>query len=136
MNERFGAKESDAIRPWLSDFIEAVGSTEASRLLKDVGKLEILPDSKVGTERQTATNKYKVGDVVETNFAGEGSWFEGEIYAAYSDNYYSVFFEDCTTEIATFAKRMRPINTTGPKTESASGSSDEDDDGDSNDDEK
>ena len=49
--------------------------------------------------------KYKVGDV---NYAGNGDWEEAEIYSAYSNSYYSVVFDDCTQEIATFDERMRP----------------------------
>lgn len=60
--------------------------------------------------------KYKVGDVVEVNYAGNGDWEEAEIYSAYSNSYYSVVFDDCTQEIATFDERMRPItrNWTNP----------------------
>ena len=114
MNERFGIRESDTIRPWLQNFVDAVGSAEASRLLEGVGKLEILPgekETKLETMDSNTTKdaKFKVGDIVEVNFAGEGVWDKAQIYAAHSDNYYSVFFEDCTQEIATFAERIRPF---------------------------
>jgi hypothetical protein len=112
MNEQFGVNESDAIRPWLADFVALVGSEEASRLLEGVGKLEPLPGdgSKANIKQENSSNKYEVGDLVEVNFAGEGEWYPAEIYSTYSNNYYSVLFEDCTQEIATFDERMRPIN--------------------------
>jgi len=112
MNERFGMKESDAIRPWLTDFVALIGNDEASRLLEGVGKLEPLPGSgsKANIKRDNSNNTYEVGDLVAVNFAGEGKWYEGEIYSSYSNNFYSVFFEDCSQEIATFADRMLPIN--------------------------
>ena len=56
--------------------------------------------------------KYKVGDVVEVNFNGEGNWDLAQIHSAYSNNYYSVFFSDCSQEFATFPERMRPTNKT------------------------
>lgn len=112
MNERFGMKESDAIRPWLTDFVALIGNDEASRLLEGVGKLEPLPGSgsKANIKRDNSNNTYEVGDLVAVNFAGEGKWFEGEIYSSYSNNFYSVFFDDCSQEIATFAERILPIN--------------------------
>ena len=115
LNERIGVSETDYIRPWLADFVAAVGSTEASRLLKDVGKLEPFPgDTEVHDNTPEQSNKttamYQVGDIVEVNFAGQGEWELGEIYSTYSNNYYSVFFKDCTQETATFEARMRPTN--------------------------
>ena len=110
MNQRFGIIESDTIRPWLGDFVAAVGNDEAQRLLKDVGKVKALPENDGTSDRKlddASDNLYNVGDMVEVNFAGEGKWIEAEIYASYSNNYYSVFFDDCTQEIATFASRMR-----------------------------
>jgi len=111
MNERFGEKESDIIRPWLADFVAAVGSVEASRLLKDVGRLEPLPDDGKAKKNDFVKDvaKYKVGDVVEVNSGGGGVWYQAQIYSAYSNNHYSVFFDACTEEIATFDERMRPI---------------------------
>jgi hypothetical protein len=119
MNERFGVKESDAIRPWLTDFVALAGSDEASRLLEGVGKMEPLPGagSKANFKPNHSNNKYEVGDLVEVNFAGEGEWEQAEIYSAYSNNYYSVFFDDCSTEIATFDERMRPMAATNKATD-------------------
>lgn len=116
VNDRFGIKESDALRPWLKGFVEAVGSDEASRLLKNVGRLEplVVENSTVAVDvdvpkyNDTLQNTYKVGDTVWANFAGEGTWSRAEIYAAYSNDFYSVFFRDCSQEIATFADRLRP----------------------------
>lgn len=120
MNERFGSLTSDDIRPWLVEFVAAVGSEEALRLLQNVGKLEPLPyDGETGSSEATlassshrSNNTYKVGDIVEANFGGEGDWYPAEIYAAYSNNHYSIFFNDCTQEIATSDKRLRPTNVT------------------------
>jgi hypothetical protein len=128
MNERFGWNESDAIRPWLGSFVDEVGSAEASRLLEGVGKVEPLPKARTASNTSGtggAVAKYKIGDIVEANFAGEGDWYPAEIYAAYSDNYYSVFFEDCTQEIATYDERLRP-----PRTKIAPRESKDDDGGD------
>ena len=132
-NQRIGAAETDIIRPWLQGFIDAVGTDEAQRLLKDVGQLETVVSSSptviesdsssslLSIEEQKKRNTinqsvpsssssiYKIGDVVNVNYAGTGNWQPGEIYACYSNNYYSVVFEDCTQEITTNADRMKPL---------------------------
>jgi len=120
LNHRIGSQESDSIRPWLADFVNSVGSKEASRLLKGVGKLEPLPHAQevaLGEKQEGRTNKtsarYQVGDVVEANYKGDGFWDIAEVYTVYSNNFYSVFFEDCSQEIGTFEERLRPTNKTG-----------------------
>ena len=57
----------------------------------------------------SSSSIYKIGDVVNVNYAGAGNWQPGEIYACYSNNYYSVVFEDCTQEITTNTDRMKPL---------------------------
>jgi len=110
-NQRLGATGTDLIRPWLDGFVARVGNAEAKRLLEDVGKLEPLPGINIAESKESEQNrpKYKIGDVVDVNYAGAGKWQPGEIYAIYSDNFYSVAFKDCTQEIATFADRMKPL---------------------------
>jgi hypothetical protein len=113
-NQRIGAVEKDSpIRFWLNDFVTKVGNAEAKRLLDNVGRLEPLPGIKLTETAEMSSEHnqsiYKIGDVLNVNYAGAGNWDPGEIYAIYSDNFYSVFFEDCTQEIATFAERMKPL---------------------------
>jgi len=123
MNQRYGLYKTDAIRPWLADFVKEVGSTEAKKLLKDVGKLEPLPNQfKPNIDDGVETvNQFKVGDVVEANWAGQGVWKLASIYGAYSNDFYSVLFADCVQEIATSADRLRPTSKTVPKTKEESG---------------
>ena len=73
-------------------------------------KGKVADNNKTEGEFDKTPATYEIGDVVEVNYAGGGGWEVGEIYSIYSNNYYSVFFEDCSQEIATFEARMRPTN--------------------------
>ena len=129
MNEKLGKYETDLLRPWLQDFVATIGSEEASRLLQNVGELEPLPSNEIGTvptsrnnnnnkttmyllsssSSQATTNSvYKVGDLVEANYKGEGEWSLAEISNVFPDEYYNViYFDDCTEEIAISGSRIR-----------------------------
>lgn len=112
MNDRFGVNTSDVIRPWLGHFVDNVGNEEALRLLENVGKLEPLPGNDKIKFNTDADNIYDIGEIIDVNFAGEGRWYPAEIYATYSGNYYSVFYEDCTQEICTYGNRIRTMEST------------------------
>ena len=111
INVRVGIKESDDVRPWLAGFVAAVGRKKAERLLRGVGKLE--PVSRQGnatTQQQQQQQKevYKVGDVVQANYRGDGHWFWAEVSAVHANGFYSVHYaEDCNEEFATWASRLR-----------------------------
>lgn len=119
LNLRIGKDLTNQVRPWLRGFVATVGEAEAHRLLEGVGVLEPLPaqtNSKLVEAAAAAAagnyNKedstYKVGDVVQANYHGDGVWSWAEVSAVYSDEYYNVFYlEDCGEEIATFGALLR-----------------------------
>lgn len=122
VNQRFGGAETDVIRDWLQEFVQNVGTVEAAKLLEGVGKLQQFTGMNSDNhprynidESDKNRSIYEIGDIVNVDFAGSGKWEPGQIYAAYSNNYYSVFFRDCSQEIATFAGRMKPYNITNPQ---------------------
>jgi hypothetical protein len=101
------------VRPWLTGFVESVGTQEAARLLQGVGELEPLPGAagRIPNEEPASSNDeevYQVGDVVQADYKGDGYWYWAEVGAVYSGGYYNVFFaSDCSEEIATFGARLR-----------------------------
>jgi len=114
LNFWIGKKESDQLRPWLKGFVETVGEKEALRLLDGVGIPEPLPhrEQEMSKEESNSTQGeevvYKVGDVVQANYKGDGHWLWAEVSKVHSNGYYNVLFaEDCTEEIATFGARLR-----------------------------
>ena len=116
LNTRIGKSATDQVRPWLRGFVAVMGKDEAQRLLKGVGALEPLPAGspsvlKAHSDLQKAQempNEYKVGDVVQANYKGDGYWMWAEVSAVFPQDFYNVFYYDgCTEEIATFAARLR-----------------------------
>lgn len=115
LNARLGEKSTDQVCPWLGGFVNSIGKDEAARLLQGVGQLEALPGvelSKPQAESENAVpsgdETYKVGDIVQADYKGDGYWQWAEVVEVYSNGFYSVmYFEDCSEEIATFGARMR-----------------------------
>ena len=110
---------------WLQGFVKSVGEEEASRLLDGVGILEPLSkqeknlqSTKEGTDEAEAKPLYKVGDVVQANYKGDGYWSWAEITAVHTNGYYNVIYlGDCSEEIATFEKRLRLTGETDDSTD-------------------
>lgn len=113
-----GKVEDDSIRPWLKDFVADVGTDEALRLLKDVGKAPPLPEE---SNNSIDNNKYSVGDLVEVEYRHEpGEWYEAEVIMVYPNDYYSiVFLDDCQVD-HTSLDVMRPKVEKSEKTEDKS----------------
>jgi len=115
LNSRIGKSSTDQVRPWLSGFVKSVGEKEAARLLESVGVLEPRPAHEISSlsKKHETTSKeegpsYKVGDIVQANYKGDGNWYWAEIYTVHSNGYYNIFFlGDCSEEIATFDERLR-----------------------------
>lgn len=114
LNGRIGRTQTDQVRPWLNGFVELHGIAEASRLLDGVGILEPLPKQEQPppevdhNNRQETTDVFKVGDVVQANYKGDGFWFWAEVGKVHSNGYYNIFFaEDCSEEIASPGFRLR-----------------------------
>ena len=105
--------------------MKSVGDEQASRLLEGVGILEPLPQLKTdlqvvenGANEEEAKPLYKVGDVVQANYKGDGYWSWAEITAVHANGYYNVIFlTDCSEEIATFEERLRLTGDTDESTE-------------------
>ena len=113
LNARLGQNETDQLRPWVKGFVRSVGEKEAKRLLKNVGVLESMPRDTLSTTDQeldssSVEHVYKVGDIVQANYKGDGYWMWAEVSAVLSNGFYNVFYaEDCSEEIATYGARMR-----------------------------
>lgn len=113
LNFWIGVNETDQLRPWLNGFVAAIGKAEALRLLDGVGVLEPLPRGNHAITNEITQSvhgnvTYKVGDVVQANYKGDGNWLWAEVTKVHSNGYYNVLFaEDCTEEIATFGARLR-----------------------------
>lgn len=94
----------------MNGFVELLGTKEASRLLDGVGILEPLPNQPTvsNNEKPDITPAYKVGDIVQANYKGDGYWFWAEVGKVHSNGYYNIFFaEDCSEEIASPENRLR-----------------------------
>lgn len=122
MNIRLGHKSTDQVARWLQGFVKSVGDKEASRLLEGVGVLEPLPKQPLETELESNKGEtkpfYKVGDVVQANYKGDGYWSWAEITAVHSNGFYNIIFlSDCSEEIATFEERLRLTGNTDDATE-------------------
>lgn len=108
-----GVFEADSVRPWLRGFVDTVGESEAERLLKGVGELEPLPDEALQTEAppesypQSSNVQFKVGDVVQANYKGDGYWAWGQVTTVFSNGFVNIMYTDCTEEVATFSGRLR-----------------------------
>ena len=103
-----GKVEDDSIRPWLKDFAADVGTDEALRLLKDVGKAPPLPAEEINIS--IADNKYGIGDLVEVESKKEpGKWYKAEVFDSYpKDHYTIVFVHNCGVQ-HTSLDTMRPL---------------------------
>ena len=99
-------EETDFVRPWLKDFVAQVGSDEALRLLKDVGRVDQLPEEE---NISNINNIYSVGDVLEVEYNRHpGDWYEAEVVMSYPNDLYSVvFLDDCLVQ-HTSLDEMRP----------------------------
>lgn len=117
MNDLIGRKQSDDLRPWLQGFVNSVGENEALALLKDVGRLEPLPDahrSKTLTPNtdlspaDIAVEEYKVGDLVLADWRAHGRWEWAHITTVFDGGFYNVIFiEDCQEDLGVGKERLR-----------------------------
>jgi len=113
MKDPYGkVKENDTVRLWLKGFIESVGEAEASRLLKGVGKLELLPQHEklnlTLADTEPGAQVYKVGDLVQTTRYGK--WYWSEVREA--GKYYNVVtLDDCNELIGLRADEIRKNGT-------------------------
>jgi hypothetical protein len=112
MNDFIGTQETDDLRPWLQGFVESVGEQEASALLKDVGRLEPLPNAHksktLSSNRDKSLEDYKVGDVVLADWRAHGEWEWAHITTVFDGGFYNVMFmEDCQEDLGVGRERLK-----------------------------
>lgn len=118
LNEKIGTTESDQARPWLKGFVASVGEKEALRLLDRVGQVDPLPGVPhvLYDPRLNDTHPvYELGEVVKSNYQGDGLWDWAEISAVHemAKGFYNVIYaDDCSEEIGTFADRLKRVANT------------------------
>jgi len=109
MKNPIDTHESDTVRFWLKGFVESIGETEASRLLKGVGKLERLPpyekSDEILSDPKLGVEVYKAGDFVQVNYIDK--WYWSEIREAKGGYYNIVVMDDCYEMLAMSVDKIR-----------------------------
>lgn len=124
MNELIGTQENDDLRPWLQGFVESVGEQEALALLKDVGRLEPLPnahksktlslnkDKSSSSADDKSLEDYKVGDIVLADWRAHGEWDWAHISTVFDGGFYNVIFiHDCNEDLGVGRERLKRSGT-------------------------